>query len=195
MISLVEPIETTDEVVELESTALTVADEARKMRVTNDAEYEAAGHYLRYDIKAVLKEIDDTFGPIKAKQHAAWKEACEQEKRHKAPLLEAEKAVKRLMGAYVQEQERKRLEEAETLEAFGAESTDLEIAKPKAEGVSIRKRWVFEIVDAGKLKPEFLVPNTAKIQKVVNALKGDAAAAVGEGAITVREDSSVAVRV
>lgn len=202
-------------VAELETTALTTADEARSLKITNDSEYEAAGHFLRTEVKAVLKRADEIFDPSIKAAHESHKAAIKAKKEATADLVEAEKAVKRLMGQYAQDQERKRIateaeaerqrhEEAETLRAFGADDeaesveatpATVQKAKPKAEGVSIRRRWTFELLDASKLKPEFLVPDTTKIQKVVNALKEDAAGAVGEGAIKVTETSDVAVRV
>ena len=46
-------------------------------------------------------------------------------------------------------------------------------AAPKPAGISTRKVWKFEVTDAAKLPPEYLVPDIKKIGKVVRALQGD----------------------
>ena len=43
---------------------------------------------------------------------------------------------------------------------------------PKVKGISTRKKWSFEIVDAAKIPREYLVPNEVAIGGVVRALKG-----------------------
>lgn len=53
------------------------------------------------------------------------------------------------------------------------------VTKPKAAGVQMRKTWDYEIVDAGKIKADFLVPDKAGIGKTVRALGERAADLVG----------------
>lgn len=85
--------------------------------VSDQQSMDAAGLFLTTVIMPLRKEIVATFDPIKKKAHATWKEACDQETRHLAPVAEAERVVKSRIGAYAQEQERKRMEEQRRLEA------------------------------------------------------------------------------
>ncbi len=68
----------------------------------------------------------------------------------------------------------------------------VQLARPKAAGISERKRFVFEIVDASKIDRKFLTPDLVKIRQTVTALGPDAAGHIG--GIVVREEVSVAVR-
>ena len=64
---------------------------------------------------------------------------------------------------------------------------------PKVAGVSSRKAWKFEIVDASKVNPLFLMPDTVKIGRQVTALGRDAQDVVGEG-VRIYEDTIVSSR-
>lgn len=54
-------------------------------------------------------------------------------------------------------------------------------AAPKVSGLSFRDTWRFEVTDASKINPAFMAPDLQKIDKQVQALKGDAAAIIGAG--------------
>jgi len=43
----------------------------------------------------------------------------------------------------------------------------------QVKGISMRKTWKFEIVDAKKIPPEFTCPDEKKIRQYVNATKGE----------------------
>lgn len=47
------------------------------------------------------------------------------------------------------------------------------VAPPKAEGVTSRTVWKFEVMDAAKVPREYLVVDESRIRKVVQALKSD----------------------
>lgn len=64
---------------------------------------------------------------------------------------------------------------------------------PKAAGVSFRRAFKWRLVDAAKVKAEYLCVDEKKIERLVRALGADAAAAVG--GIDVYEESVVAARV
>jgi hypothetical protein len=50
----------------------------------------------------------------------------------------------------------------------------IQTEKPKVSGISTRKDYDFEIVDAAKLPREYLMPDDKKIRKVVKALGAEA---------------------
>jgi len=52
---------------------------------------------------------------------------------------------------------------------------------PKVAGLRLQDSWKFEIVDPSKINRAFLMPDEQKIRKQVLAMKGDAAALIGEG--------------
>lgn len=51
----------------------------------------------------------------------------------------------------------------------------------KVPGLQMRDAWKFEITDPSKINAAFLMPDEKKIRAQVQALKGDAAAIIGEG--------------
>lgn len=123
--------------------------------------------------------------------------------------LEAiEAQLKKLMGAFVlkQEAERKRLEAEAAAAAQAALSTQAEpmseamslmqrsadAEAPAVKGISAKPRWTFKVVDATKLRPEFLiqVPNLAAIEAWV-AEHGDRDIPAG---VEVEPDVRFAVR-
>lgn len=101
---------------DLETRALSWPDQARQLPVTTDEHYQLAGAKL-LDIKALRKEIADTFDPIISKAHAAHKAACDEKRRHDAPLSDAESILKQGMLGYQQAQQRKAAEERARREA------------------------------------------------------------------------------
>jgi len=90
--------------------------EAKAISVTDNDTYSMACDFLK-GLKAIEKEINDTFDPIIKKQFEAHKEAVAQKKRHLEPIQRAEALVKPKLGAYVEEQEQIRREEERRLEA------------------------------------------------------------------------------
>ena len=64
--------------------------------------------------------------------------------------------------------------------------------KLKAEGVTIRKRWAFRIVDTSAVKREFLAVDERRIRAVVKSMGADAVALVG--GIEVYQEAEVAAR-
>lgn len=96
--------------------AMALPERAKSIVIRDNATYTAAGEIL-LAVKAMRKEIESVFGPLKAKAHAAWKAVCEEQNKADAPLVEAEGIVKRSMAAWDTDQERLRMEEQRRLEA------------------------------------------------------------------------------
>jgi hypothetical protein len=94
----------------IEKNVLTTADFAASITVTNSEQYTEACDFVRA-IAKTKKEVEDTFGPIKKKQHEAWKEACAQEAKYLGPLDKALMLVKGKIGTFTAQEEKKRREE------------------------------------------------------------------------------------
>jgi colicin import membrane protein len=62
---------------------------------------------------------------------------------------------------------------------------------PKVAGISMREVWKFEVTDATKINAAFLMPDEAKIRKLVQSMRGDAASVIGAG-VRVWAEKSVA---
>ena len=97
-------------------------------------------------------------------------------------LREAEEArkieedLKRVEGEQVarktrEELERKALDEAAAKEAQIVPPPPVP-EKPKTEGLTLRENWTFEITDESLIPREYLCPDSVKIRKVVQVMKG-----------------------
>lgn len=89
-----------------------LASRAAALVISNDDQYREAGEFGK-EIKRRQKMVSELFAPIKQAANKAHKAACDREKEMLLPLNQAETAIKRAMGAYAMEQERKRREAEE----------------------------------------------------------------------------------
>ena len=107
---------------DVESRALAIPDEARALVVT-DNESMARAHTMLADIRALRKEIQDTFRPLAEKAHQAHKAIVQKQKEAEAPLIKAENYLKPAILAYMDSQDRLRREKEARLreEARAAE--------------------------------------------------------------------------
>ena len=103
------------EVQSIERKATDIQGQAAAIAVTNHEQEQAAVDFLK-GLKAVRKEVEGTFGPIKEKAHATWKETVAQEKKHLEPLDAAERMVKGKIVYFQDEQEKLRRMEQTRLE-------------------------------------------------------------------------------
>ncbi len=85
--------------------ALEVIEQARAITIANDEDYEAAGVFLLESVKAVRREINETFDPVVKAAHHAHKEAVAAKRKLTDPLDIAERVVKAAMGTYYQAQQ------------------------------------------------------------------------------------------
>jgi Fe-S-cluster formation regulator IscX/YfhJ len=98
-------IESVDVKAELQKQASTWPDRAAAVKITDQASFDTAGEML-LGIKDLRKAIKDTFDPIIEQAHKAHKIACDAKKTAEAPLETAEKILKPLIAAWLDEQER-----------------------------------------------------------------------------------------
>ena len=100
---------------DVESRALARPDEARALVVT-DNESMARAHTMLADIRALRKEIQDTFRPLAEKAHQAHKAIVQKQKEAEVPLIEAENYLKPAILAYMDSQDRLRREKRRACE-------------------------------------------------------------------------------
>jgi len=101
-----------DETVEtapVEEKALTIGDQAKAVKVIDSASYTAACALWK-NIGDMIKEVKETFTPICDAAYKTWKTSVAKRDSYLDPLVEAQKAVKKLTGDYAADQEHIRLE-------------------------------------------------------------------------------------
>ncbi len=116
-------------VVKVEEKALSIVDQAKAVKVIDSESYTAAC-VLWKSIGDMIKEVKETFTPICDAAHKTWKTAVAKRDSFLDPLMEAQKAVKKLTGDYDAEQERIRLAEQRRLEEIARAEEE---ARRKAE--------------------------------------------------------------
>ena len=98
---------------------------AESVVINSQEDYQSAAELGRL-IKQRSSEVQAFFAPLKQAVHEAHKQVCDREKQMLTPLVNAEKTIKKTMGAWAMEQERIRREEEERLrKAAQAESERL----------------------------------------------------------------------
>lgn len=196
--------------------------EANAIQITSHDQYEAAGAFLvgvaalRKSITAAMKPVKDAThtahkaatnlendllaGPAKADLIVRTRMSAYS----RAEQVAREKAQREQQEALRKQIEDQRITQAQTLADAGhVEIADqildapvvvapVELPKPTAAGVSVRKVVKFRIIDPAKINRAYLVPDETKIRAQVKALGKDAASVVG--GIEVYEENELAVR-
>ena len=179
---------------EQESQGLVLVAEAEDLKIVDTTTYEQAGEMLKA-VKAYLAEVHRVTAPVVQATHAAWKAALGQRQGLEAHALEAERILKRGLGAYEQaqrdiadaikrENERIRREaEARVKEEAKATGVPVEAVVvftpppppplPKLKGVSFTDTWTFEITNPAEVPREYLMVDEKKVGAVVRALKNE----------------------
>ncbi len=125
-----------NEILELESKALALDEQAKAIIIKNQGQYDNANSFI-VNIKNLQKQVKDTFGPIIKKAFEAHKEAKGQETKHLDPLLKIEELIKGKMMGYLREQEAIRAEAERKLQAEAEKKRQEALAKAelaRAEG-------------------------------------------------------------
>jgi len=127
------------EVRKIKEQSLELINKANDMEVRTREQYDSTAIFLKA-IKAIQKQVKETFDPIVDKTRAAWKESVAQKDKHLNPLVEAERLVKKKVLLFLQEDARKRKAEEDRLAAEARERERKEKAKleKKAEKAEAR---------------------------------------------------------
>lgn len=202
------------ETTELQKTIDTVVAEIEGLVIQDQDGLAAANEFLK-KVKATAKIVEETFSARLAdaqeKKRVAETErkaVADEIKKYTDRLDRAESAVKRIMSAYLQEQERLRLEEdqrrkkeeddrrlAAAIETGHEEILDKPVTFVKAPEPELAKGtytvdvWEYEIIDKAKISPAYLIPDEVAIRKTVTSMKDRAQEIVGPGIrVTCRKD-------
>lgn len=84
--------------------------------------------------------------------------------------------------------------EAEAVISVPVQAAPVRFAAPKVSGMGTSKVWTYEILDVDKLDRKYMVPDKAKLDKLVAVIQLDAQPTVGEGAIRVYQEDRLNVR-
>lgn len=208
---------------ELRAQGSALITEAEAIQITSHDQYTAAGQFLvnvaalKRSITAAMKPVKEAThaahkaatslendllaGPARADVIVRTRMQAYQ----RAEQLAREKAQREQQEILRKQIEDQRLQQAQTLADAGhvevAEQlleapvvvAPVELPKPTAAGVSVRKIVKFRIIDPAKINRPYLIPDETAIRNQVKALGKDAERLVG--GIEVYEESDLAVRV
>ncbi len=110
--------------------------QANEIVIRNDDDYAFAGQVTR-NVKAAQKKVEDYWEPMRKSTYEAYKAVTDHKKEMLDPLKNAETILKRKIGVYQMEQERKRREEEERLRKLAEEEANRkleEAVKAEANG-------------------------------------------------------------
>ena len=125
-------------------------------------------------IERIIKGKLSAFYQEQERKRLAEQAAADERARKEREALEKKAAAAAASG---------KTEKAEALQSQAATVVAPVIHRepPKVATLQMRDVWRFEITDASKINPAFLVPDEKKIGAQVRALKGEAAAIIGAG--------------
>lgn len=119
--------------VELANEMGQTSNSAKNIVIVTAEDYASVAEFAK-EIKNKAKEVTEFFKPLKETAHKAHTAICEREKACLAPLKEAEATIKKAMGAYLEEEEKKRKEAEEMAQKALREEAERKFAEAqKAE--------------------------------------------------------------
>ena len=200
---------------ELENGLAIINEKANKIVIANNEDYIAASEFIK-EVKAQQKVIIEHFADMKLQAHNAHKAICDKEAQYLKPLKAVETEIKNLMGKYLTEQEKLKLEaekrlreEKEVLIKQLQDSGQAEIAQQIAssqdvtvksevdniKGIGTQVDYQIVITDETKV-PAYI--NGVEIRKIdVNAIKQLAKMSKGNikiDGIEIKETKKISVR-
>ena len=189
----------TIETKEIEKQSESAITAAQDLTISSNDEYVRAGE-LRDSLKAIEKQIDNTFDHLIESAHKHHKSLVSEKKKHSEPIDIARGIIKKKLFAWEDEQERLRLAEEDRLrkeaqkkaeddalaaaEAAGSKEEAQAILDapvsaptvvvpksiPKVTGHTRRMVKKFRIVNEALIPRQYLTPDTVKIGGVVRSL-------------------------
>jgi hypothetical protein len=136
MISAMTPVR------ELETRALTLAEEARALKITDQQSYKTAAERL-LAVVGLRREIEQHHAPLKKSAYDAWQQVIAAEKRLLDPVAEAEWIYKAGIAAYEAAQKRLEAERRAQAEAearrAAEEARERELEQAEAEGADVEE--------------------------------------------------------
>lgn len=169
--------------------------EIESLEITNNAQLENANK-LASKCNALIKQVKAEHKEEIANYHNLHKEAKAKEKEALEPLEKAKEVLKKAIGTYMSEQDKKRLEaekkQQEEIDFYGVALTEIE-DKPKLNGTHVRKTWKARVVDESKVPVKFgnHVIRPIDISKLNDIAKFEEGKAVIDGVEFYQEETVV----
>lgn len=142
----------------LKTEAISLEVRADALSVTNDEEYQDAAEFLKI-LKDQAGKVQDFFKPLKEAAHKAHKEVCDREKMMLAPLTKAESVIKKSVGDYLAEQERKR----KAAEERARQAAKAEADRRLAEAIALENQGKMEEAAAAVEEAEIIDSTTVAV--------------------------------
>lgn len=127
---------------------------------------------------ALKKQVEEYFNPDIAKANALHKSLTAKRKALIEPIDRFLAASRRAVGIYLAQEQEKARQQAAALQEqaakAGIDTSLIPTEAPKADlgsGRTLVQTWTYDIVDEAQVPREYLMLDTAKIQKVVTAMK------------------------
>jgi len=164
---------------DLETRALTLAEQARALAVTDQPSYELAAERL-LAVADLRREIVSHHEPIKRAAHSAWQQVIAAEKKLLDPVTDAERIYKSGIAAYEAEQRRLETEARAKAEAearrLAEEQREREIEQAEAEGADLEEVTAMIAAPLPLIQPE--------VQPAFQSAKGVTTAMNWKGEVT-----------
>jgi colicin import membrane protein len=165
---------------ELETRALTLAEEARALAVTDQQSYNAAAERL-LAVVSLRREIEQHHAPLKKSAHDAWQKVIAAEKRLLDPVVDAERIYKTGIASYEAEQRRLEAEARAKAEAearlAAEEARERELEQAESEGADAE-----EVAAIANAPLPMVAP--APVQPAFQPTRGVTTAANWKGEVT-----------
>ena len=147
---------------ELETKALSLPDQAKEIQVIAQESRDRASSML-LTVKALRKQIDETFDPGIKKIHEAHKDALATKRKFEAPLAQAEATIKPRIAMYYDLQEKKRRqEEARLREEARKQAEEDQLAQAVAAEQMGMHAEAENIIQAPVYAPTIIIPKTSQ---------------------------------
>lgn len=148
----------------LESRALVLRDTADAMDITDTGSLALASEFLR-SIKEYRRLVGDAFDGIIETQRTALDEARHQKAKYEEPATQAETCVKRKIGTYHAEEEKKAREEAERQRAEARRAAEEETLKRAQEAEESGFDEAVDSILSEPVKPVPVIPVRQAVPK------------------------------
>lgn len=154
--------------VELKNEVSVVEAQAQQISIVSDADYKDAAEFGRL-LKRKSAEVTEFFAPMKKAAHDAHKAICNREKAMLTPIANAEKLLKKAMGAYQLEQQRKQREEEERLRRLAREEEE----RLLAEAIRMEELGEKELSEESFENAQFVADSARNISTSKAPVKAD----------------------
>jgi chromosome segregation ATPase len=109
-------VEKTKEILAVETECVPIVSEADSLKIDDEKGLETARNMVK-DIRALMKKVEESYGPLKKSAHGTWKDIVAEENNQLSPLKLAKGAVEKTIGGYIEHvEEQARIAEEERLE-------------------------------------------------------------------------------